>query len=52
MTTTVFRKPPDKTYERTKSKQERKERLISGKHGDHEGIGIGNNSNPQGDIFS
>jgi hypothetical protein len=44
------RKPPDKIHELTKSKQERNEQLIAGKHGDHEGLGIGNNSNSQGDI--
>jgi hypothetical protein len=30
------RKPPDKIHERTKSKQECNERLIAGKHGDHD----------------
>jgi hypothetical protein len=44
------RKPPDKIHERTKSKQERNERLIAGNHGDHDGLSIGNNSDPQGDI--
>jgi hypothetical protein len=43
------RKPPDKIHELTKSKQERNEK-IAGKHGAHEGLGIGNNSDPQGDI--
>jgi hypothetical protein len=43
------RKPPDKIHERTKSKQERSERFIAGKHGDHEGHSVGNNSDPQGD---
>jgi hypothetical protein len=43
-------KPPDKIHERTKSKQERNERLIAGKHGSHEGLSIGNNSDPQGVI--
>jgi hypothetical protein len=42
-------KPPDKIHERTKSKQERHERLIAGKHGDHKALGIGNNSDPQSD---
>jgi hypothetical protein len=42
-------KPPDKIHERTKSKQDRNERLIAGKHGDHKGLGIGNKSDPQGD---
>jgi hypothetical protein len=42
-------KPPDKIHERTKSKQERNERLIAGKHGDHKGLHFGNNSDPQGD---
>jgi hypothetical protein len=42
------RKPPDKIHERTKSKQERHERLIAGMHGSHEGLSIGNNSDPQG----
>jgi hypothetical protein len=45
------REPPDKIHERTKSKQERNERLIAGKHGDHKGLGIGNYSDPQGDRF-
>jgi hypothetical protein len=40
------RKPPDKIHERNKSKQERNERLIAGKHGDHERLSIGNNSDP------
>jgi hypothetical protein len=44
------RKPPDKIHERTKSKQERNERLIAGNHGAHKGLSIGNNSNLQGDI--
>jgi hypothetical protein len=43
-------KPPDKLHERTKSKQERNERLISDKHSAHEGIGIGDNIDRQGDI--
>jgi hypothetical protein len=43
------KKPPAKIHERTKSKQERNERLIADKHGDHEGLSIGNNINPQGD---
>jgi hypothetical protein len=36
-------KPPDKIHERTKSKQECNERLIAGKHGDREVLGIGVN---------
>jgi hypothetical protein len=44
------RKPPNKIHERTKSKQERNERLIAGKYAYHEGLGISNNSDPQGDI--
>jgi hypothetical protein len=44
-------KPPDKIHERTKAKQERNERLIADKHGDHEGLGIGSNSDPQS-VFS
>jgi hypothetical protein len=43
-------KTPDKLHERTKSKQELNERFIADKHGAHEGIGIGNNSDPQGNI--
>jgi hypothetical protein len=46
------RKPPDKINERTKSKQECHERLIAGKYGDHDGLGIGHNSDTQGDIAS
>jgi hypothetical protein len=44
------RKPPDKIDELTKSIQERHERLIAGKHGDHERLDIGHNSDPEGDI--
>jgi hypothetical protein len=44
------RKPPAKIHERTKSKQECRELLIAGKHGDHEGLSFGNESDPQGDI--
>jgi hypothetical protein len=43
-------KPPDKIHERTKSKKERNEQLIADKHGAHEGIGIGDKIDPQGDI--
>jgi hypothetical protein len=43
-------KPPDMLHERTKAKQERNERMIAGKHNAHEGIGIGDNIDPQGDI--
>jgi hypothetical protein len=44
------RKPLDKIHERTKAKQERNEQLIADKHGYHEGLGIGNNSDPQSDF--
>jgi hypothetical protein len=44
------RKPPDKLHERIKSKQDRNDRLIAGKHDAHKGLGIGHNSDPQGDI--
>jgi hypothetical protein len=43
-------KPPDKLHERTMSKQERNKRLIADKHSAHEGIGIGDNIDPQGDF--
>jgi hypothetical protein len=42
------RKPPDKIYERTKSKKERNKRLIAGKNVDHERLSFGNNRDPQG----